>query len=112
MTVTHVYHLVDPVDRVVRYVGKTASPKARLKAHIAESVERQNTAKKQWIHGLLQRGLQPVLVIAETHADEAAARQAESRHCHLHLATIHNIHDPAKGEKDLRRGQPHAPASA
>jgi len=99
----HVYHLLDPRDSVVRYVGKAAAPQARLKAHIQEARAGQNTAKKRWISALLAQGLQPVLVIAASAPTEAAARVIESRHCHQHAATIYNIHDPAKGARDLKK---------
>lgn len=101
-TITHVYHLVDPRTNVVRYIGKTASPKSRLRAHIQEAREAQNTEKKRWIAELMAAGLQPVMVIAATCASEPLARLMESRHCHQHAATIYNIHDPAKGARDLK----------
>lgn len=100
---TVVYHLVDPRDHAVRYVGKSTAAAARLKAHIAESLERQNTRKKAWIHELHLQGLQPVMVIVGRYATDLHARAAESRECHRHLATILNIHDPAKGAADLDR---------
>ncbi len=103
MATTHVYHLVDPRCRTIRYIGKTASPRSRLRAHIQEAREAQNTDKKRWIADLLAQGLQPVLVIAATCPSESQARIVESRHCHQHLATIYNIHDPAKGAKGLRK---------
>jgi hypothetical protein len=99
----HVYHLLDPRDRVVRYIGKTASPKARLAAHLKDAQQSQNTLKKRWISELLAQGLQPVMVIAATVADDLTARVIESQHCRQHLATIYNIHDPAKGAKDLKK---------
>lgn len=99
----YVYHLTDPRDRKIRYIGKASAPKSRLKAHIKESLANQNTDKKRWIAGLLNQGLQPVLVIAATCANEQEARALESRHCHEHAATIYNIHDPAKGARDLKR---------
>jgi hypothetical protein len=103
MTMHHVYHLVDPRDRAVRYVGKTGNPKSRLSAHIQEARERQNTAKKQWIAELLAAGLEPLLIIAASVPDEATARVIESAHCKQHISSITNIHDPAKGAKDLER---------
>lgn len=100
---TAVYHLVDPVSHVVRYVGKSTAPAARLKEHIRESIERQNTEKKQWIKGLLDQGLQPVMVIVGRYPTDLHARRRESADCHRHLDTIFNIHDPAKGAGDLDR---------
>ena len=103
---THsVYHLVDPVTHVVRYVGKTKTPKSRLNAHIKESLERQNTDKKAWIFGLHQQGLKPVMVVVGRYIEESMARIVESEECKKHLPTIFNIHDPAKGAGDFRRGE-------
>lgn len=99
----HVYHLVDPETRAVRYVGKSANPKSRLRQHIDESQRAQNTEKKRWIRGLIDRGLSPALVIVSTHSDEASAREAEARECETHLATLTNLHDPRKGACDFRK---------
>lgn len=97
----YVYHLIDPRTGVVRYVGKAASPKSRLKGHIAEAQKRQVTEKQKWIAELLALGREPLLVIAASAPDDVQARVLESRHCHMHRDTIFNIHDPAKGAKDL-----------
>jgi len=99
---THVYHLVDPLDRVVRYVGMTKHPRTRLRAHIEESREQQNTRKKTWIAGLLAKGLEPVLVVVATYPDEVLGRRAESAEVWRHVDTIYNLHDPAKNAPPLR----------
>lgn len=96
-----VYHLLDPNTSAVKYVGKSTNPNARLKQHIQESTERQNTAKKAWINTLIQAGQRPILIKAASYATEPEARKRESADCHHHRATILNIHDPAKGAKDL-----------
>jgi hypothetical protein len=101
----HVYHLVDPNDRAVRYIGKSRNPKSRLKQHIAEALENDNTEKKRWIRRLLASGQKPVLIIAGSFTTEPLAREAESAECHRHLATITNIHDPAKKASDLRKSK-------
>lgn len=105
----HVYHLADPETRAVRYVGKSTNPTGRLRAHIEEARQRQGTEKQRWIAALLARGLAPVLVIVASYEAEPAARERESRECHAHRATALNIHDPAKGARDLRR-EPRRPA--
>lgn len=106
----HVYHLVDPETQAVRYIGKSRRPRARLRAHIQEARERTATEKQAWIAGLLARGLAPVLVIVAQYETEPAARARESAECHIHRATILNIHDPAKGARDLRAARRQAPA--
>ena len=99
----HVYHLVDPNTREVKYVGKSTNPRSRYRQHLKESAQRQNTAKKQWIHQLAKQGQQPVMVIASTHPDDDSARRAESAQVHAHRASILNIHDPARGAADLHK---------
>jgi hypothetical protein len=100
---TSVYHLVDPITHTVHYVGKSTSPAARLKEHIRESVERQNTEKKRWIKSLIDQGLKPVMVIVGRYPTDIHARARESAECHRHIGTIFNIHDPLKGASDLAR---------
>jgi hypothetical protein len=100
---THVYLLIDPETGAVRYVGKSGNPKSRYKDHIEESRLKQNTAKKKWIFELLEKGSWPKLLIVSSFTDPEAARRLESQLCHEHIATIYNIHDPAKGAKDLKR---------
>lgn len=102
----HVYHLVDPLTRRVRYVGKSANPAGRLREHLRESQARQNTDKKRWIAGLLAAGQQPVLVIVASYPTEAEARARESAECHAHRDSITNLHDPAKGAADFARQKP------
>lgn len=96
-----VYHLVDPNTSKVRYVGNSVSPVSRLRAHVKESQEKQNTDKKKWIKSLLDRGQMPCLVIVATFDNEPDARTRESAEANKHKSTSTNIHDPAKGAKDL-----------
>lgn len=98
-----IYHLIDPTNGIVRYIGKSKNPKGRLQTHIAESKARQNTEKKAWIYNLLKNGFKPLLYIASAHDNEESARIEESRQCHLHKQTIFNLHDPAKGAKAIRK---------
>ena len=106
MTIHYIYHLVDPNTKKVHYVGKTTKPKSRLAAHVKESKQKQNTAKKQWINKLLATNQVPVMIIVAQSPDESHARKIESKECHNHLGTIYNIHDPNKGAKDFKQQQP------
>ena len=99
----HVYHLVDPRTKIVRYIGKTANPKSRLNAHIKDSELSDNTEKKRWIRDLTNHGIKPVMVVVASFEEEYKARLRESAECKLHLSTIYNIHDPEKGAKDVKR---------
>lgn len=44
----HIYHLVDPITHLVRYVGRCTDPKARLRNHCNEAARRQTTDKHRW----------------------------------------------------------------
>jgi len=99
----HIYYLVDPNDSAVRYVGKTKTPKSRLRAHVQDARDGDNTAKKRWIRGLLAKGQEPVMIIVASFPEEHLARIRESAECKAHLVTIYNLHDPAKGAKDLKK---------
>jgi hypothetical protein len=103
----HIYHLVDPRDAKVRYVGMTRNPKSRFRSHIAEAHERDNTDKKRWIRELLAAGMQPVLAIVGNAPTELEARAIESHECKRNLATIFNVHDPRKGSGDIRKETKH-----
>jgi hypothetical protein len=104
----NVYHLVDPRDKSVRYVGMTKNPKNRLRSHIAEAKERNNTSKKKWIRELLSLGMQPVMAVVGMAPSEIEARAIESHECQRNLSTILNVHDPRKGAKDIRKDSPNA----
>jgi len=98
-----IYLLIDPRDGAVRYVGKSKNPGARLNAHIKESLKRQNTAKKTWIHHLVTHNQAPLIKVIAQIPDEAQARAMESITCRKYRDTIYNIHDPAKGARDFNR---------
>jgi len=102
MKMHFVYHLVDPADRKVRYIGKTTRPKARLAQHIAEAKKSQSTRKKAWVKSLLDKNMAPVMVVVGAYCTESEGRKKESEECKAHIRDIFNIHDPAKGAGDIK----------
>lgn len=92
----HVYHLVDPLTRQVRYIGRCTDTKARLRNHCNEAARRQTTGKHAWINGLLQQNRMPILVVVAILEDAEMSRARESEEFNRHKATLFNIHDPAK----------------
>jgi hypothetical protein len=61
---THIYALVDPKDKSIRYIGKSDKPKYRFLQHMADKTS--NRQKAAWITSLQNRGLKPKLKILET----------------------------------------------
>ena len=92
----HIYHLIDPHDGSVRYVGRCTDPKARLRNHCNESQRRQTTPKTRWIHALMAANKLPAMIVIATYSDPRAAQIAEHQEILRHRATIYNIHDPFK----------------
>lgn len=59
-----IYVLKCPLTDAVRYVGKTYSLKKRLRAHLYEARARSVKSHKcNWIRGLLQQGLLPIIQV-------------------------------------------------
>jgi len=61
-TKTWIYALLDPIDNLPKYIGKSINPKKRYKEHIAKC-NTENTKKGNWIKGLKKQGLFPVMQI-------------------------------------------------
>jgi len=99
----HIYHLIDPHDGTVRYVGRCTDPKARLRNHCNESQRRQTTKKSQWIHALMEKSTLPAMVIVATYTDAKAATIAEHEEILRHKATVFNIHDPFKFPSNIAK---------
>lgn len=61
-----VYGLIDPDDaaRVVRYVGYSSVPRARLAQHRSKQT-RDNWRLREWLRGLEGRGAAPLMIVLE-----------------------------------------------
>ena len=62
---SYVYHLIDPTDSSIRYVGKSKTPDLRFKAHISEARSKKGAHKKKniWIKSLLDKKMLPIIRI-------------------------------------------------
>ena len=96
----YVYILICPIDKVVRYVGKTTRPKDRLRQHCKDIGE--TTAKKRWIKMLNEKNLKPYIQIVGISDSEAKGRIMEDEMVKKYIDTVYNIHMPAKGAKDIK----------
>lgn len=59
----YIYGLKDPRDGQIHYVGKADDPERRKQQHIEDIST--NSARVEWINGLLDNGLEPDVVILE-----------------------------------------------
>jgi len=73
----YIYVLKHPVTKQIRYVGKTTTPKIRLRNHIY-LVGKGKTHCKSWIKSLLNQRLKPEMVIIDK--------------CHSSLGSIREKH--------------------
>jgi predicted GIY-YIG superfamily endonuclease len=78
----HTYILIDPENKLVRYVGATRNPKARFSAHLSTTSIYSTQAKREWISYLLSNNLLPIMEIVGTFdtKEEAANHEIELYH--------------------------------
>ena len=77
-----VYHLIDPRDGHVRYVGSTSEPYKRYCSHISEAFRVfhggrfSRSRKDAWLRDLIGSGVDPVLeVVAVCEREQAVATE-------------------------------------
>lgn len=61
---THIYAIVDPLTRSIRYVGKANNVRKRLVNHLKGN--KRNTKKLRWFSSLKDSGYMPEIEIIET----------------------------------------------
>lgn len=59
-----IYALIDPITENIRYVGKTVGLYKRYIQHI-KKVENAKRRKERWINSLLQKDINPILVVLQ-----------------------------------------------
>ena len=101
--IEYIYYLICPIEKTVKYVGKSKNPKTRYKQHISK-LDRLNTEKKQWLLNLFAKNLLPEIIIVEKCVENG--REREQFHVDKNKNTILNIHNPKKGEKSIPNRYP------
>jgi hypothetical protein len=82
----YVYGLVDPrTPNLIRYVGKTHTPRVR---HIQHCAETATTEKGVWIETLRLEGILPQIIILAECPDDESARAKERELIGIHNAAI------------------------
>jgi hypothetical protein len=72
----HIYALLDPMTKRVRYIGWSGNPYKRLNDHCNGAL-RVRSYKAHWIQGLLRTGHRPLMVILESGCDARGYIDAE-----------------------------------
>lgn len=100
----HIYLLIDPINKKVRYVGATSNPKSRLRQHVKDASKpkkKGKTEKQKWILKLKEKGMIPFMEIVGTEESKELARVEEEKLVIRHIDTIYNIHMPGKGSLSI-----------
>jgi hypothetical protein len=66
-TLIYIYGLLDELDGIIRYVGRTHAPLARLRTHIGEKYD--GSLKCRWVQRMREDGRLPqmkILAVAKT----------------------------------------------
>jgi len=100
----HIYLLIDPINKIVRYVGATSNPKSRLNQHVKDASKpkkKGRTKKQEWILSLQKKGMIPEMKIICSEESKEKAREIEEQTVLKYIDTIFNIHMPGKGSLSI-----------
>ncbi len=70
----YVYSLICPIDKIVKYVGKSNDPLCRLNGHLSG---RDNPRIIKWIRFLKKNNLSPIIKIHSRHLSDNTAKVKE-----------------------------------
>lgn len=73
----YIYTLIDPIDKSIRYVGKTNNPERRLKQHLTSSKKRK-TYNNIWIYNLIKDNQLPIMNIIDR-CEESESIEVEKK---------------------------------
>jgi hypothetical protein len=73
----HIYGLVDPRTKLLRYVGRTVNLQRRYTQHLLPSALKKHTHKTHWLRDLLTTGARPELCVIESCCTPEELRRAE-----------------------------------
>jgi hypothetical protein len=59
-----VYHMVDPTDNQIRYIGQTISGMKRIVNHFTPYALKQKNHKNSWLKSLKMKGIKPMVFVA------------------------------------------------
>ena len=96
---TYIYGLVDPEDLILKYIGQSVNPIARLSQHFGDN-NWIPSGKHDWMNNLLHKKVRPYIIILErVRIQDAPERETE--YIKIFKETIFNTFErvvfPVKG---------------
>ena len=101
MQIWYIYGLADPETPVVRYVGKTNDPCARLRNHLSDARKGGRNHRARWLAKILREGGMPRVIICEVGFGVGAA-EAERKW----IAHYRRLGNPLVNSSDGGDGSP------
>lgn len=77
-TLSYIYGLFDPDEQVIRYVGQSTRPVARLGGHQSLNSSSNGVLAKAWVAKILQQNRRPHMIILEV-CDFSVAHELEAK---------------------------------
>jgi len=100
--IAYIYALVDPIDKSVRYIGKSVNPIKRLSEHLSEC-RGYNHRRANWIKLLIKNGYRPELIILKV-CPSCDFEKYESEYIKLYKSDkLTNSDDSGQGNKNRKR---------
>jgi len=90
-----IYHLVDPADNQIRYIGQTTNGIKRITNHFSPSFLRRKSYKNSWIKSVQARGQKPIVLIThkENSQNELNMKERELIATFNHCVNLCNIEE-------------------
>ncbi len=96
----HIYGLVDPTDKKIKYIGCSTNVEDRYRQHIYNS-KYSNDDKYEWINGLRKQNLYPETIILDTIStnDRKMAINMESKWIEKYKNDLFNMNQTNSSKK-------------
>lgn len=100
-----VYHMVDPTDNQVRYIGQTINGMKRIVNHFTPFAMRSKNHKNSWLKSLKKRGIKPIVYVVHKANSFAELNELEKAQIDLFKKCVNltNLCDGGSTKKPLER---------
>lgn len=107
-----IYALVDPIDKNIKYIGRSSNKLSRPKWHLSQHTFTKSHLKvHRWIKGLAQKGLEPKIEILESwqNISNSDLNKSEIKWISIYkpLGHLHNLTDGGDGTLGMKLSEKH-----